>query len=355
MIMKSSKTGFWLIFRNIIPAVLITAGFFSCKSSSSTTSDLISFEAMNTFMSIKSFGNKASAANKAAKLKIIETEKLISVTDSQSEVYKINNSNNTEILLSDELAELFSSSLNAAFKTQGAFNPFLYPITKEWGFTTKNYHVPENSRIKELQPLTDYKKARLEGKTLIKEPQMQLDFGGIGKGFAGDLAIEVLKEKGIKSAVLDLGGNIQLLGSKADGSDWNIGLRNPWEEAAKPVFALKLNDCAVITSGGYERYFTGDDGKEYIHIFDSSTGRPVDNELVSVTIITKKGITGDLLSTALFAMGKEKAIDFWKNCQDYDFEIILLCKDYSAVISEGIEKRITSLADFSKVEVCKKQ
>lgn len=353
--MKSSKTGFWLIFRNIIPAVIIAAGFFSCKNSSSTASDLLTFEAMNTFMSIKSFGNKASSANKAAKSKILETEKLISVTDSHSEVFKINNSNNTIILLSDELAELTFSSLAAADKTQGAFNPFLYPITKEWGFTTKNYHVPDNSRIQELLPLTDYKKARLECKNLIKEPQMQLDFGGIGKGYAGDLAIEVLKENGIKSAVLDLGGNIQLLGSKADGSDWKIGLRNPWEEAAKPVFALKLSDCAVITSGGYERFFTGDDGKEYIHIFDSRTGRPVDNELVSVTIITKKGITGDLLSTALFAMGKEKAIDFWKNCLDYDFEIILLCKDYSAVISEGIEKRITSLADFSKVEVCKKQ
>ncbi len=352
--MKNSKTGFLLIFRNIIPAVIIAAGFFSCRNPSST-SDVISFEAMNTFMSIKCFGKKASMANKAAKSKILQTEKLISVTDTESQIFKINNSSDTESLLTEELDFLISQSLDAAVKTNGAFNPFLYPITKEWGFTTKNYHVPNDARIKELLPLTDYNKAHKKGNVLFKAPGMQLDFGGIGKGFAGDLAIETLKENGISSAVLDLGGNIQLLGKKPDGNDWNIGLRNPWKADAEPVFALKLSDCAVITSGGYERFFTGDDGKEYIHIFDGKTGRSVDNELVSVTIITKKGITGDLLSTALFVMGKEKAMDFWKKSPDYDFEMILLCKDNSAVLSEGIEKRITKLADFSKIEICKKQ
>ena len=353
--MTNSKSGFLPIFKNLIPAVIITAGFFSCNTSSSTASDVISFEAMNTFMSIKSFGKNAQTANKAAKKKILETEKLISVTDSESQVYKINNCSDSEILLSEELNFLLSQSLDAASKTNGAFNPFLYPITKEWGFTTKNYHVPGDARIKELLPLTDYKKANKKDNVLFRAPGIQLDFGGIGKGYAGDLAIKTLKENGVTSAVLDLGGNIQLLGSKPDGSDWNIGLRNPWKADEGPVFALKLSDCAVITSGGYERFFTGDDGKEYIHIFDSSTGRPVDNELVSVTIITKDGITGDLLSTALFAMGKEKAIEFWKSSSYYDFEIILLCKDMSAVISEGIEKSCTKLADFSKIEVCKKQ
>ena len=192
--MKSSKTGFWLIFRNIIPAVLITAGFFSCNTSSSTASDVISFEAMNTFMSIKSFGKNAQTANKAVKKKILETEKLISVTDSESQVYKINNSSDSEIILSEELNFLLSQSLDAASKTNGAFNPFLYPITKEWGFTTKNYHVPGDARIKELLPLTDYKKANKKDNVLFRAPGMQLDFGGIGKGYAGDLTINGQRE-----------------------------------------------------------------------------------------------------------------------------------------------------------------
>ena len=353
--MKNSKTGSLLIFRKLIPAVILAAGFFSCKTNSTSSSDVISFEAMNTFMTIKSFGKTAGSANKEAKEKILQIEKLISVTDSQSEIYKINSCDDEEIMLSGEVKDLLTSALNAAYTTDGAFNPFLYPITKEWGFTTKNYHVPEENRIKELLPLTDFTKAEITvAGTLKKSPSMQLDFGGIGKGYAGDMAIKTLKENGISSAILDLGGNVQALGTKPDGSAWNIGLKNPWETTSEPVIALKIQDCAVITSGGYERYFTGDDGKEYVHIFDSTTGYPVDNDLVSVTIVTKNGITGDALSTALFAMGKEKAINFWENCNTYDFDFILLCKDYSAVYSEGLKEKITNLFDFSKIEICAK-
>ena len=98
----------------------------------------------------------------------------------------------------------------------------------------------------------------------------------------------------------------------------------------------------------------GDDGKEYVHIFDSSTGYPVDNELVSVTIVTKNGITGDVLSTSLFAMGKDKAIEFWKNSTCYDLDFILLCKDFSAIYSSGLSEKIKPLYDFSKIEICTK-
>lgn len=355
--MKNSKTGFWLIFS--VKAAVIAAFLLcsSCNSKANATRspyDVISFEAMNTFMNIKAYGNNASSSNKKAKEAILKLEKSISVTDSESEVYKINNSSESDFVVSDDVAELLTFAIQAARNTDGVFNPFLYPVTKEWGFTTKNYHVPEAEKIAELLRLTDFRKAVFSDNHLKRDAGMQLDFGGIGKGYAGDIAIKALKENGVASAVLDLGGNVQALGSKPDGSDWNIGLKNPWESGSEPVMAVKIKDCAVITSGGYERYFTGDDGKEYVHIFDSSTGYPVDNELVSVTIVTKNGITGDVLSTSLFAMGKDKAIDFWKNSNSYDFDFILLCKDFSAIYSSGLSEKIKPLYDFSKIEICTK-
>lgn len=324
----------------------ISTIFFSCKR---TSENLLTFESMDTFMTIKSFGKNAFRANILAESEILGIEKLISVTDSQSEVYRLNNLETESLGISSQLSFLIDYTEKAAKNTEGAFNPFLYPVTKEWGFTTKKYHVPEKESIKKLLPLCDYKNG------FLPQKGMQLDFGGVGKGYAGDMAIKSLKQSGIESAILDLGGNIQALGKKRDGSLWNIGLKNPWDNTSGPLLALKLSDSAVITSGGYERFFTGDDGKKYIHIFDASTGYPVQNNLVSVTIITDSGLKGDMLSTALFVMGKEKAADFWKNNPFYDFQMILISDDYSVLYTDGLEDKITLLYDFSKTEMIKRQ
>jgi len=329
--------------------ILIFSPLFVCCNKSSE--NLSAFEAMDTFMSVKTFGKNSSKAASLAKAEIFRIEKLISVTDSESEVYKINENKikSQDFGFSDEVAFLIDFTTKAAENTKGAFNPFLYPVTKEWGFTRKKYHVPSENLIQKLLLLCDYKNA------FHPEKGMQLDFGGIGKGYAGDMALKVLKENGIESAILDLGGNVQALGKKPDGSLWNIGLKNPWESASSPVLALKISDCAVITSGGYERFFTGDDGKKYIHIFDSATGFPVQNNLVSVTVITSSGLTGDMLSTALFVMGKEKALDFWKNNKNYAFEMIILSDDFSILYTDGLKDRINLLYDFSKIEVAERR
>ncbi len=332
---------------------LLTFSFFSCEASSlNNKSDILTFQAMDTFMSIKSYGKNARKSNLLAKNEIEKLEKIISVTNPQSEVYKINNSDALSIPVSEETASIIDFSLKTAELTDGAFNPFLYPITKAWGFTTKEYKVPPATTLASLLPLTDYKAAKLSDGSLKLKAGMQLDFGGIGKGWAGDKALKALRESGIKSAILDLGGNIQLLGAKPDGSDWNIGLRNPFENETSPVISLKLSDCAVITSGGYERFFTGDDGKKYIHIFDSKTGLPVNNRLVSVTIIAKEGKTGDALSTALFVMGKEAAVDFWKKSDN--FEMIIICEDKSILYTKPLSDKLSLLCDFSKVEIAEK-
>jgi thiamine biosynthesis lipoprotein len=174
---------------------------------------------------------------------------------------------------------------------------------------------------------------------------MELDFGAIGKGYAADKAVEILKSNGIKSALLDFGGNIQAVGKKPDGSLWRVGIKNPWEGGA--AAALSVESKAVVTSGGYERYFEKD-GVRYIHIFDPKTGCPSNSNLESVTIVCESGKYADALSTALFVMGKEVAIDFYKANTDFDF--VLVTKERELIYSAGLSSFIKPLIEFSRIE-----
>ncbi len=352
---RFKKSGVFLFF-----AVFL---FSACTASSS---DSITFEAMNTVMSVKSNGKKAAKANQKVRERFIQIENLLSVTNENSEIFKINhqsenlkNSGNKEnqiYFVSEETFFLFDFSLKMAQKTDGALNPCLYAITSDWGFTTGNYRIPADDEILQNLKFTDYKKAFAftENNSITLPAGTQLDFGAVAKGFAGDEAIKILSESGIESAVLDLGGNIQLLGGKksknGEKSLWKIGLKSPF--GGEPVIALELKDCAVITSGGYERFFTADDGQNYIHIFDGKTGRPVKNELASVTIIASSGLYADSLSTAIFVMGKDTAVNFWR--QNSDFEMILITNSNQLFYTSGLRGSISILEDFSEFSVIEK-
>jgi len=181
------------------------------------------------------------------------------------------------------------------------------------------------------------------------EKGMMVDLGAIGKGFAGDQAIAVLKANGITSAILDLGGNVQCLGSKADGSDWKVGIANPWNGGI--IGSVMVNNTAVITSGGYERYFISDDGRQFVHIFDPKTGRPVDNDVVSSTIIADYGVYADALSTATFVMGREKALELYR--KERSFEMIMIFSDHTIIVTPGIADRFTTIDSNIKFEVVK--
>ena len=339
--MKNLVLAFFLIF-----SCLIT---ISCSQKMESSS----FTAMNTYMTVKSFGPHAKAANQKVQKEIERLEGILSTTIEGSDVYKMNSKSGldfAESVVQPETAYLIKESQRFYEMTGGAFNPALYPVIHEWGFTTGDYKVPEAGRIQELLALTDFSEVKINGDKVSHPYGLQLDFGAIGKGYAGDGATSILKDAGVKSALLDFGGNIQVIGSKPDGSDWTVGIKNPW--GGEPVAAVKLRDACMITSGGYERFFTGEDGKTYIHIFDGVTGRPVENDLESVTIICREGLYGDALSTALFVMGLDKAIKFWQQ-SSCDFDFIILTKDKGIVYTAPMEKSISLLFDFDSVLVVK--
>lgn len=296
-----------------------------------------SFFAMDTYMTLTAYGENAESALNQAEERVTELEKMWSVTDENSEIYAINHSDGKPIEISNETAQLLDFSLNISKITNGALDCTMYPILTEWGFTTSEYKIPTDEKISELLENTGYEKVELDGNSVAIPENMQIDLGAVGKGYTGDLVTEVLKENGIESALLDLGGNIQAIGTKPDGTDWKFGLRSPFDEGS--FATLEISDRAVITSGGYERYFVGDDGETYWHILDPETGKPAHSGLVSVTIVGREGRLCDALSTSLFVMGLDKATKLWK--QRDDFEMVLVTENGDIYLTEGLEEKFS--------------
>lgn len=297
-------------------------------------------------MMITAYGENAESVLNQAEKKVSELEKLWSVTDESSEIYVVNHSNGASVAVSDETAELLDFSLDISEMTDGALDCTIYPVLTEWGFTTGNYKVPTNEKISELLGNTGYEKISLDGQNVMILENMQIDLGAVGKGYTGDLIVDILQENGIDSALLDLGGNIQTVGTKPDGTDWKLGLKSPFDE--ENFATLEISDCAVITSGGYERYFTGDDGETYWHILDPETGRPAHSGLVSVTVIGKEGRLCDALSTSLFVMGLDKATEIWK--QRDDFEMVLVSDKGGIYLTEGLEDNFSLNQMYGNLE-----
>ncbi|MCM1091860.1 MAG: FAD:protein FMN transferase [Muribaculum sp.] len=298
--------------------------------------------AMDTLFSLKVYGAQGDEALKQCETRVRELEGLLSVTKADSDISKLNNRSgqNTEgILVSADTYSLLRTAVSLGSETEGALDITLYPIVREWGFTTGEYQIPKAERIQTLLQKVDYQTILLEppmsdgGGTVCVPNGVELDLGAVAKGYTGDCLLDILRDMGVTSAILDLGGNVQTLGAKPDGFPWRIAVRNPFDRT-KELGVLEVTDKSVITSGGYERYFTGEDGKDYWHILDPADGYPADNGLVSVTVVGESGVRCDGLSTALFVMGKDRAVNLYQ--QQQDFEMLLVTNEGELYITEGL-------------------
>lgn len=319
----------------------------TASSSSETSSDTaVTREvfAMDTYMSLTAYGSNADQAVHDAISLIKELDAMLSTGDDSSEIGKINATGSGT--LPEDGKELMKRSLELYGSTDGTFDISIYPVMELWGFPTKEYRVPDEQEIKDALKLVDASKIQFDentGEVSFAESGMKIDFGGIAKGYTSSKIMELFREEGVTSGIVNLGGNVQALGTKPDGSDWRIGIRGPGEsdeDAEDYVGILTTHDKAVITSGGYERYFEKD-GKRYHHIIDPATGYPADSGVVSSTIVSADGTLADGLSTTLFILGPEKAADYWREHAD-EFDFILMKEDGSLLVSEGIEDCFTS-------------
>lgn len=334
----------------MITTIFLCLMFTSCGKKKKSDS----FEAMSTYCSVQIYGGSTKNISQA-KAKIFEIENLVSTTKTDSEIFRINSNPEAKNKVNELTYRLVDYSKRMAYETEGALNPALYPVTSAWGFTTQKYTVPSQEKIDELKNCIDFTKIQLtetasdSGKDYFiqLDKNMKLDLGAVGKGFAGDEVLKLLSQKGIKSALIDFGGNVQALGTKPDGSAWRVGIRSSWSDS--PVAVLEIKNQAVITSGGSERFFEADDGKRYIHIFDADTCRPVENNIASLTIVCDSGAYGDSLSTAMFVMGTEKAIKYQQARKD--FEMIIITEDREIFYTAGLENKIRLLEQFSETQI----
>lgn len=299
--------------------------------------------AMDTYMKLSAYGEGAENALEKAVNKIAELDGLWSVTNENSEIYAVNRSGGKTVNVSPETAAALFLSLQISEETGGALDCTVYPVLAEWGFTNGNYKIPERERLASLLENVGYERVAVSGYAVSVPQGTQIDLGAVGKGCAGDILAEIMRENGVSSALLDLGGNVQAVGAKPDGTTWRIGLRNPFGEG---VFAaLELTDRAAVTSGGYERYFIGEDGERYCHIIDPATGKPAKSGLASATAVGESGGLCDALSTAVFVMGLEKASELWRSRRD--FEMVLVAEDGGIYITAGLEDNFKLMGEFS--------
>lgn len=311
-------------------ALLITTS--GCDSERVSPLAEYSLFAMNTYMTFTAYGENAQEALRESAELIQEMEALWSVTNTKSEIYRANHSGGQTVSISNETAALLAFALDMAEQTNGALDPTIYPVLAAWGFTTDHKQVPSGEQIASLLQNVGYDRILLDGTELTVPDGMSLDLGAVGKGYVADLVTEVLTDYGIQSALLNLGGNIQAIGSRPDGSDWRIGVRAPWENETLGV--LEISNAAIVTSGGYENYFEDEGGNIFWHILDPATGYPADSGLQSVTIIGSEGKLCDALSTALFVMGAENAEKYWR--ENGGFEMILVTDTNEILLTEGI-------------------
>lgn len=325
----------------MLSALLFLTG---CSAESSPEPVQGTFFAMDTMMDFTIYG-ESGLINQSESL-IASLESLVSVTDADSELYAINQTGSG--MLTEEASSLMKQALEICRRTDGALDLSIYPIVRAWGFTTGSYQVPDEAEIQALLPLVDYRKIQYDAATgTVTLPEgMEIDLGSVAKGYAGQLAAQMLREHGVQSALLNLGGNVQTVGAKPDGSPWQIGIKDPQGEDAMMV--LSVEDQAVVTSGGYERYFE-QDGQTYWHIMDPSTGHPADSGLISVTIVGDEGVVCDGLSTALFVMGLEKAADLW--AQSGDFEAVFVTASGEVYITEGLRDRFALTEQYADTPV----
>lgn len=301
--------------------------------------------AMDTFMNLTVYGESAEEQLDAIQERIYGLEAQLSVTREGSDIHKLNRSGGTSQTVASETSELLERTLALCRETDGALDVTAYSAVQAWGFTTGEYRVPNQDELDQLKTSIDYTKVEQQGESVYLPPDMKLDFGAVAKGYTGDVLAQMLREAGISSACLSLGGNVQTVGSKPDGTPWRVGIQAP-EGGCLAI--VEVRDRAVVTSGNYQRYFE-QDGQVYGHIIDPATAVPADSGLASVSIIGKDGLQCDGLSTALFVMGTEKATDYWR--AHGDFEAIFVEEDGDIFITAGLQDSFSLAEGYQEREV----
>lgn len=247
-----------------------------------------------------------------------EFEQTVSRTIETSEIYQINHANGNPVEVSNVTLELLRKGIEYGDLTNGKFDITIAPLSELWDFKNNIVTVPTEAAIQETLSHVNYKNIVIDGnKVLLTDPKAAIDLGGIAKGYMADRLKEYLISEGVESALINLGGNILAIGTKPDGTPFNLGIQKPFDKQGTAITSVKTSDSSVVSSGVYERYFEVDDVL-YHHILNTETGYPYDNGLLGVTILSEKSVDGDALSTSCFTLGLKDAKKLIESLDDID-------------------------------------
>ncbi|NMD43665.1 MAG: FAD:protein FMN transferase [Firmicutes bacterium] len=260
-------------------------------------------------------------------------EQLLSCSDPGSEVSAINRAAGKEpVPVSPETAAVIRKALECSSISSGAFDPTIAPLLERWGFREGRYRIPPPEELAQFRAVVDYRLLEAkDGAIYLPRAGMALDLGGIAKGYIVDRGLDLLAEAGISHALINAGGDVGILGPKADGSSWRVGLKHP---RGGGIIAVIPRDKrgAIVTSGDYERFFE-EDGVRYQHILDPRTGMPA-SALLSVTVVAPTAVEADALSTALFVLGPQRGLALVENLPEV--EAVMITPQLELLISSGL-------------------
>lgn len=324
----------------VLAAVLFVLLLTGCTSSKPLTGSAVRFD---TTINLTIYGAKDDSILRECYDLMSNYENMFSRTLETSELFKLNvfyefdKDTDGYYQLSDELATVIRNSLYYCELSEGRFDITIEPVSSLWNFSSDDPQVPDDSLIKEGLSHVSYRDIVLDGNRIkFLKPGMGIDLGAVAKGYIADRLCEFLVSKQITSAVINLGGNVLLLGSKPNGKDFKIGIQSPFD-AGKQIEIVSASNTSVVTSGSYQRCFVSD-GVLYHHILSPMTGYPVDSDIASVSIITQKSFDGDALSTVCFCLGSEEAQKLISTIP-YT-EAIIVLNDGTVIKAEGAENLI---------------
>lgn len=304
--------------------------------------------AMNTIMTLSAYGRKAEAGLNAAEGVILSMDAALDPELPNSTVYGINHANGQNVIVSAQVAKMLSSAMTVYSQSGGALDLSIYPLVKRWGFVDGKYYLPSDEEISAEMAKLCYDKLVLtsfpsSGAYSVSLPiGAELTLAAVAKGCASENAIDAMRQAGVESAFISMGCNVQTLGVKPDGSLWTVGIQDP-SNPATHLGVINVGETAVVTSAAYQDHFTAMNGRTYHHILNPATGYPANNSLTSVTIICEDGTMADCLSTAMYVLGENKALNYWR--QYGGFEMILVTDSKRVICTSGLIEKFTLVND----------
>ncbi len=296
--------------------------------------------AMSTVITQQVYGPHGEAAAQQVEQALAAFEDRLSAFEPDSEIGRINAAaGEGPVEVSGQTLALIRQSLALSAKSEGAFQITIAPLTQLWGITTDHPRVPSQQEIDAVLPLIDDAGVVLDeeaGTVFLPQKGQAIDLGGIAKGNACTLAAAIYEEQGVRSAILNIGGNVYVRGRSPDGDRFRVGFRAPEKDTQRYLASVELEDQVMAVSGGYERYFEAEDGTRYHHILSPETGYPAQSDIVSVGVVSSDGTQADFLSTTLFIWGDARTRDFME--EHPEIGVIFLNESGELVVSKMLEE-----------------